>query len=452
MFVWTRSVSRRAWAVTAVMLGATAFSVATLLAAPPPPTLFPPVVAGPQVTLSWSAVPGALGYRLSLGASPGADHFSHIVGPVTSVTFTVPFTGTAYVRIQSGDVTGVSAPSNEVTLRVTSMTPVPAAPVGLQAFVSGRNVTFTWGPGAGGGPPQAVVFQAGTAPGLGNLGHVVLPLSTSGTIPDVPVGTYYTRVYAANTSGLSAPSNEVRVDVGVNGGCSPPAASGLSVATSGSQVSFNWSAAPGAAGYRLEVSTGPAGPVGFAQIFGAGTTSFGYSGAPAGTYYARVVSLSACGLETGSGVSPFTVTPSPGGGRRTPNPPPGQRLPLPDMSSVVYAVGNAYRNELRNSCVEHGGNNAWLFRLVQALRQYDTRWGLNWKRGNVGDMSQDVVNYNFGSEADEGTTNVYIIDVIGGHCGGNPEASWIDQTDVTRRNGTIGRWTLQPYIRAGGQP
>ena len=23
---------------------------------------------------------------------------------------------------------------------------------------------------------------------------------------------------------------------------------------------------------------------------------------------------------------------------------------------------------------------------VQALRQHDTRWGLNWKRGNRGDM------------------------------------------------------------------
>jgi hypothetical protein len=421
-------------------------------AAPAPPALYPAAVAGPQVTLSWSAVPGALGYRLSLGAAPGADHFSYIVGPVTSVTFTVPFTGTGYVRIQAGDATGLSAPSNEVTLTVTSLTPVPAAPVNLQAFVNGRTVTFTWGPGAGGGPPQAVVFQAGTGPGLGNLGHIVLPLMTSGTIPDVPPGTYYARVYAANTSGLSPPSNEVRVDVGVNGGCSPPAPSALSVSTTGSQVSFNWSAAAGAAGYRLEVATGPAGPVGFSQVFGAGTTSFSYPTAPAGTYYARVVSLSACGHEAGSAMSAFTVTPTPGTRPRTPNPPPGQRLPLPDMSSVAYALGNAYGNELRASCTEHGGNNTWLFRLVQALRQYDSRWGLNWKRGQHGDLSQDIVTYNFSADPDEGTTNVYILDVIAGHCGSNPSASWIDQTQATRDAGTIGRWTLEPYIRAGGQP
>jgi hypothetical protein len=74
---------------------------------------------------------------------------------------------------------------------------------------------------------------------------------------------------------------------------------------------------------------------------------------------------------------------------------------------------------------------------------------LNWKRGNVGDMSQDIVTYNFGSGPDEGTTNVYIMDVIGGHCGGSPDWNWQDQTGATRAANSIGRWTLQPYLRAG---
>ena len=89
---------------------------------------------------------------------------------------------------------------------------------------------------------------------------------------------------------------------------------------------------------------------------------------------------------------------------------------------MAYAIGNAYRGDLRASCVGSGGNNVWLYRLVQALRQHDTRWGLNWKRGNRGDMSQDAVTYNFSADADEGTTNVYIIDVISDHCGGNPQS------------------------------
>jgi hypothetical protein len=436
---------RAGGATIALFVGA---CVATVLALPAAPTLNPPLVAGPHVTLSWSAVPGALGYRLSIGLAPGVENLAQVVGPVTSVSFAVPFVGTGYVRAQAIDATGVSAYSNEVVLTVTSLTPVPAAPVNLQSFVSGRTVSFTWGPGAGGGAPLGVLFEAGTGPGLGNLGAVPLPLSTSGSVPNVPPGTYFARVYAVNASGRSAPSNEVRVDVPVGGGCSPPPASALSVSTSGANVSFNWAGVQRVAGYRLEVGPGPAGPVAYSQVFGPATLAFDYASAPAGTYYGRIISLSPCGLETGSSVSAFTVTAAPGTRPRAPNPPPGQRLPLPDLSSVVYAVGNDYRGDLLASC----NNQIWLYRLVQALRQYDSRWGLNWKRGNVGDLSHDVVTYNFSADPDEGTTNVYIIDVIVGHCGSNPQAAWIDQTEATRRAGTIGRWTLQPYIAAGGIP
>jgi hypothetical protein len=434
---------------TALFLGA---STALLLAIPAAPVLNPPAVAGPQVTLSWSAVPGALGYRLAIGTAPGAEHYAQVVGPVTSVTFAVPFVGTGYVRAQAIDATGVSAPSNEVVLTVTSLTPVPAAPVNLGAFVSGRTVALTWGPGAGGGPPLAVILEAGSAPGAANYGTFVLPLSTSVVVPNVPPGTYFLRVFAANQSGRSAPSNELRVDVPLGGGCSAPPASALTATTSGGTVAFSWAGIGGVAGYRLEVASGPSGPVVASQVFGAGTTSVTYQNAPPGTYYARVISLSPCGAQTPSALVTLTVAGSGGGGPRTPNPAPGQRLPLPDMSSVVTAVGNAYRGDLLNSCTEHGGNNAWLYRLVRELRRYDTRWGLNWKRGRVGDMSQDIVTYNFSADADEGTTNVYIIDVIVGHCGSNPDAAWIDQTEATRQAGTIGRWTLQPYLAAGGTP
>ena len=79
-------------------------------------------------------------------------------------------------------------------------------------------------------------------------------------------------------------------------------------------------------------------------------------------------------------------------------------------------------------------------RTVDALRAHDSRWGYNGKRGNAHDPSMDVVDYNYGSEADEGTTNVYIIDVIGGHCGNNPTPVWNDVTQITANSGTIGRW------------
>ena len=111
------------------------------------------------------------------------------------------------------------------------------------------------------------------------------------------------------------------------------------------------------------------------------------------------------------------------------------------MFSVVQDVADEYPAALRNSCQEHGGSWEFMDLVVDRLRQIDTRWGYNCKRGNCGDPSMDVIDYNYGSERDEGTTNVYIIDIIGGHCGSNPVPVWNDVTGVTASQGTIGRWT-----------
>ena len=88
-----------------------------------------------------------------------------------------------------------------------------------------------------------------------------------------------------------------------------------------------------------------------------------------------------------------------------------------------------------------GGNNDFLFEVVRRLRRMDPRWGLNWKRGRVGDLSQDVVSYYFGPAGApmEGSLEVYIVDVIAGHCGPTPGTTWIDQTGV---GGVDARWTL----------
>jgi hypothetical protein len=222
----------------------------------------------------------------------------------------------------------------------------------------------------------------------------------------------------------------------------------LAASATGNNVTIQWTPIPGALAYDVEVSGTMSGGITLAAQPTAYTVN-----APSGTYTLRVRA------RAGGIVGPFSnvVTITVGGaapapapapvpaptGNRTANPPPGTILPLPGYGpSVVQQMAASFPGALRNSC----GNNEWLLRLVYQLRQIDTRWGFNWKRGRVGDLSQDVVTYNFGSAPDENTTDVYIIDVIGGHCGGNPGPNWLDVTEDTRRGGTIGRWTLTPLL------
>jgi hypothetical protein len=120
---------------------------------------------------------------------------------------------------------------------------------------------------------------------------------------------------------------------------------------------------------------------------------------------------------------------------------PRTRPPLPDGRATLEAVAREHPDWLRNSCVADGGDNRFLFEVVRRLRRIDTRWGLNWKRGRIGDMSQDVVNYFYGPSGApmEGSLDTYVVDVIGGHCGPTPSTAWIDQTGV---GGAEARWTL----------
>jgi hypothetical protein len=114
----------------------------------------------------------------------------------------------------------------------------------------------------------------------------------------------------------------------------------------------------------------------------------------------------------------------------------------PDAFGVVEQVAMEHPEWLLASCVKTGGNNEFLFEVVRRLRMIDPRWGLNWKRGMIGDLSQDVVDYHFGEGEPEESTDVFIIDIIVGHCGDNPQPGWIDVTLATLEGGTIGMWTL----------
>ena len=135
-------------------------------------------------------------------------------------------------------------------------------------------------------------------------------------------------------------------------------------------------------------------------------------------------------------------------GFRTPDPAPGTRLPLPIESGLVNDEYNRNTSDWQNSCQDRQGERGWVWidKLIDRLRTKDLRWGYNGKRGNANDPSQDVIDYHYGAGLSQGSTQVYIIDVMFGHCGGAPGPTWIDQTAVTAASNTVGRYI---YPRPG---
>ena len=434
-----RSAPFRAILVTSLAL-ATLLSARTAFAQLPSPVL-QVSVTGTTVTATWTAVAGATGYRAEAGFSPAAMLAGYEVGNQTTFSLTAP-QGVYYLRVLARNAQGLGAPSNVVGVTVTSPLTPPGPPSNLQAAVAGNTVNFTATAPAG---ATGLLLAAGLAPGQ-TLAVLPVPLSGQVSVPGVAPGTYYARMHAVNAGGTSSPSNEVQVSV--SAACSAPPAPSMSVQVNGSTVGLSWTPSPGAAAYQLAVSFSPGGPAAYQMTFPGSQTAAAFPGVPSGTYYARITAGNNCGANTSPSVT-IVVASTGGTGNRTPNPPaptPPNYIPLPNRAAVVDEIARLYPNELRNSCRETGGNNTWLFRLVERLRREDTRWGLNWKRANVGDMSQDVITYNYGPEADEGTLFVHAVDVIGGHCGSNPGPTW---NDVTVLWSTGARWTLQPYLQAG---
>ena len=102
---------------------------------------------------------------------------------------------------------------------------------------------------------------------------------------------------------------------------------------------------------------------------------------------------------------------------------------LADLAAVVTAYAAAHPLDLQNSCVPSGGTWTYLDGLVAALVAADPRCGFNGKRGNTADPSGDAISYYHGVLPPVyGSNDVYVVDVISGHCGATPGPSWNNVT------------------------
>lgn len=178
----------------------------------------------------------------------------------------------------------------------------PPDPPTLTAIATGNRVDVSWTRALSGGAPTSYTLSAGSAPGATDLGSVLMRGTTSFTTT-APTGLYYLTVVARNGDGVSAPSNEVALQVGCV--TAPPAPGPLTFTTAGSSASLTWGAAATASGYLLEAGRSPgASDLGTVQLPNI-TTAAGSP--PLGVYYLRVRAANACGVSPASNEVAITL-------------------------------------------------------------------------------------------------------------------------------------------------
>ena len=146
------------------------------------------------------------------------------------------------------------------------------------------------------------------------------------------------------------------------GGCSAPPARSFTSAVFGRYVQFGWQGVPGAAGYRLDFSTSPGGPVSASLPFGPNQTGYAVTGAPLGVFYGKLVTAFSCGQQTHGPEQALTIDGAPPPGPRTPNPAPDSDCPSARRTGRSSRSSPASgRTCCRASCHETGGNNRFMF-------------------------------------------------------------------------------------------
>jgi outer membrane protein assembly factor BamB len=278
----------------------TSFTTVPPSGSPSAPILISPAnganVSGTSVTFQWNASPGATKYYLIVSTNPGLSvsqsnsSVRKYFGQVNSTQYTVtgfPNNGTTYYWwVYAGNSSGWCSQAQVVANGGWSLvngtgggTPtVPSAPAlsspANGANVSGTSVTFQWNASPSATKyflivsinPSLSVAQSNSSSRkfygqVNGVQYTVTGFPNNGT-------TYYWWVYAGNSSGwcsqAQAAANGGWSVVNGTGGGTPtvPTAPtllspGNGAKASGTSVTFQWNASPGATNYFLIVSTSP---------------------------------------------------------------------------------------------------------------------------------------------------------------------------------------------------
>jgi hypothetical protein len=300
---------------------------------------------------------------------------------------------------------------------VLTLRAAPAAPTLGPPVVSGLNVTLSW---SNVGATQYFV-QAGLAPGQT---LVEFPVGAATTLPaSGPAGTYYVRVVGADATGRGPASNEVVVTLGGGGGCAPPSAPyNLRAIIRGTEAFIFWRepTAGSASGYTLQVGAAPGQTF---QSFSIPGTTVNATQA-SGVFFLRVVANSACGASAASNEIQVAF---PSNTVRVADPDPGTVLGMPDVAALVNRIHNENPGLLSQSCPtgRQYENNPWQDRIIDRMRQYDTRFGYNAKPTRTAAdnggfpviAAGDEISFFAGAGNAQGSSQTYTFDMLFSHCG-----------------------------------
>jgi hypothetical protein len=193
---------------------------ATPALSPGVPSGLSTTVVGSTVTLGWSA-PASGGtvtsYVVEAGRAPGDSSVTvtDTGSPSTRLTAVAVTFGTYVVRVKARNSAGTSGPSNEVVILVGGgagpCAAPPTAPGGLNAAVTGQQVTLRWNAPAG--SPTTYIIEAGSSSGASDIANFVTGTVATSLTATATAGTYFVRVRARNACGTSGASNEVIVSL-----------------------------------------------------------------------------------------------------------------------------------------------------------------------------------------------------------------------------------------------
>ena len=274
-----------------------------------------------QVSLFWTAYPGATSYNIyystTKGVTPSNGTKIAKVGAATpSYQVTGLTNGTTYYFI----VTAVTAGGETAASGEISATPVaqtPGVPSGLVATPANQQVMLSWSPSTG-ADSYNVYYSTTNGVTKANGTRISGITSPTYTLTGLTNGTtYYFIVTAINTGGESPASPQASATPVLL----PP--TNLAAAPGNARVSLTWTAALGATSYNIYYSnTSGVTTSNGTKISGVTATSYLHTGLTNGsTYYYIVTSVSAGGESAPtSQVSAMPVAPPPAPGGLTPTP------------------------------------------------------------------------------------------------------------------------------------